>query len=162
MGRLGRRQLESPFHNEALSRRAALDGPWRRPRSRPYLLDTNTPCVLARNRPSHPGDEAPLRKGLQTYTGLMAAPSTRLRLRVSPRARSNAIVGRHGEGWKVRVTAAPEGGRANEAVLTLLAERLDLPGKSLTLISGPSSRDKIVELAGIDAAEAERRLAHPR
>ena len=129
MGRLGRRQLESPFHNEALSRRAALDGPWRRPRSRPYLLDTNTPCVLARNRPSHPGDEAPLRKGLQTYTGLMAAP---------------------------------EGGRANEAVLTLLAERLDLPGKSLTLVSGPSSRDKIVELAGIDAAEAERRLAHPR
>ena len=72
----------------------------------------------------------------------MAAPSTRLRLRVSPGARSNAIVGRHGEGWKVRVTAAPEGGKANDAVLRLLAERLDLPGNSLTLKSGPSSRDK--------------------
>jgi uncharacterized protein len=89
----------------------------------------------------------------------MAAPSTRLRLRVSPGARSNAIVGRHGEGWKVRVTAAPEGGKANHAVLRLLAERLDLPGKSLALVSGPSSRDKIVELFGIDTAEAERRLA---
>jgi hypothetical protein len=60
------------------------------------------------------------------------------------------------------VTAAPEGGKANDAVLRLLAECLDLPGKSLTLVSGPSSRDKIVELHGIDRAEAERRLARPR
>ena len=92
----------------------------------------------------------------------MAAPSTRLRVRVSAGARSNAVVGRHGEGWKVRVTAAPEGGKANEAVLRLLAERLEVPSKSLTLVSGPSSRNKIVELTGIDAAEAERRLAQPR
>jgi uncharacterized protein (TIGR00251 family) len=88
----------------------------------------------------------------------MDVPSTRLRVRVSPGARSNAIVGRHGEGWKVRVTAAPEGGKANDAVLKLLANRLDLPGKSLTLVSGPSSRDKIVELHGLDKAEADRRL----
>jgi uncharacterized protein (TIGR00251 family) len=88
----------------------------------------------------------------------MAGPSTRLRLRVSPGARSNAIVGRHGESWKVRVTAAPEGGKANDAVLRLLAERLELPGQSVTLVSGPASRNKIVELSGIDAAEAERRL----
>ena len=92
----------------------------------------------------------------------MAANTTCLRVRVSPGARSNAILGRHGEGWKVRVTAAPEGGKANDAVLRLLAERLDLPGTSLTLVSGPSSRDKIVELHGIDRAEAERRLARPR
>jgi uncharacterized protein len=88
----------------------------------------------------------------------MAAPSSRLRLRVSPGSRSNAIVGRHGEGWKVRVTGPPEGGKANDAVLRLLAERLDLPSDSLTLVSGLSSRDKIVELHGIDAVEAERRL----
>jgi len=88
----------------------------------------------------------------------MAGRFTRLRLRVSPGARSNAIVGKHGDGWKVRVTAAPEGGKANDAVLRLLAERLEMPGKSVTLIAGPSSRDKIVELSGIDPAEAERRL----
>lgn len=92
----------------------------------------------------------------------MAAPSTRLRLRLSPGASSNAIVGKHGDGWKVRVIAAPEGGKANEAVLRLLAERLELSGKSVKLVSGPSSRDKIVELTGIDAAEAERRLEQPR
>jgi uncharacterized protein (TIGR00251 family) len=92
----------------------------------------------------------------------MAAPSTRLRLRVAPGARSNGIVGRHGKGWKVRVTAPPEGGKANDALLRLLAERLDLPSESLTLVSGPSSRDKIVELHGIDAVEAERRLGQTR
>jgi len=92
----------------------------------------------------------------------MAANTTRLRVRVSPGARSNAVLGRHGEGWKVRVTATPEGGKANDAVLRLLAERLDLPGKSLARVSGPSSRDKIVELHGIDTAEAERRLARSR
>ena len=100
--------------------------------------------------------------GGETYTWLMAGRSTRLRLRVSPGSRSNAIVGKHGEGWKVRVTAAPEDGKANDAVLRLLAEHLELPGTSVMLVSGPSSRDKIVELSGIDAAEAERRLGQSR
>jgi len=71
-------------------------------------------------------------------------------------------VGKHGEGWKVRVTAAPEDGKANAAVLRLLAERLELPSTSVMLVSGASSRDKIVALSGIDAAEAERRLGQPR
>jgi uncharacterized protein YggU (UPF0235/DUF167 family) len=87
----------------------------------------------------------------------MAAPSTRLRLRVSPGARG-ADIARHGDGWKVRVRAAPEGGKANDAVLELLAERLELSRTSLKLVSGRSTRDKIVELTGIDAAEAARRL----
>jgi uncharacterized protein YggU (UPF0235/DUF167 family) len=58
----------------------------------------------------------------------------------------------------VRVTAAPEGGRANEAVLRLLAQRLELPRRSVALVSGHSGRDKIVELTGIDEPEAVRRL----
>ena len=84
---------------------------------------------------------------------------TRLRLRVSPGAGRAAIVGRHGEGWKVRVTAPPEGGRANDAVLRLLADALAVPRDSLTLVSGHGARDKIVELAGLGPALAERRLA---
>ena len=83
---------------------------------------------------------------------------TRLRLRVSPGAGRTAIVGRYGEGWKIRVTAAPEGGRANDAVLRLLAEALAVPRDALTLVSGHSGRDKIVELAGLGPALAERRL----
>jgi uncharacterized protein len=84
---------------------------------------------------------------------------TRLRLRVSPGAGRAAIVGRYGEAWKVRVTAAPEDGRANDAVLRLLADVLAVPRAALTLVSGHGGRDKIVELAGVGPALAERRLS---
>ena len=66
---------------------------------------------------------------------------------------------RHGDGWKVRVIAPPEDGRANEAVLGLLAEQLDLPRRSLSLVSGHGGRDKVVRMAGISEAELERRLS---
>jgi uncharacterized protein len=88
----------------------------------------------------------------------MAKPSTRVRLRVSPGARHSELVGRHGEGWKVRVAAAPEGGRANDAVLDLLAAELELPRRSLSIVSGHSVREKVVLMEGIDRAESERRL----
>src|SRR6188508_1058827 len=89
----------------------------------------------------------------------VVAPTTRLRLRVAPGASAPGVVGRHADGWKVRVAAAPERGRANDAVLALLAETLALPRSSVTLVSGGASRDKIVELAGIAPDEIERRLA---
>lgn len=84
--------------------------------------------------------------------------STRVRLRVSPGVGRAAIVGRYGDGWKVRVTAAPEHGRANDAVLRLLADALSLPRESLTIVSGHSGRDKIVELTGLGPGLIERRL----
>jgi uncharacterized protein YggU (UPF0235/DUF167 family) len=68
------------------------------------------------------------------------------------------LVGRHGEGWKVRVAAPPEGGRANDAVLDLLARELSLPRRSLSIVSGLSAREKVVRMEGIDRAETERRL----
>jgi len=86
------------------------------------------------------------------------APSTRVRLRVSPGSRKTELAGRHGDGWKVRVSAPPEDGRANEAVLDLLAERVGLPRRALSIISGHKARDKVVEMSGIDRAETERRL----
>jgi uncharacterized protein (TIGR00251 family) len=89
----------------------------------------------------------------------MEAVSTRLRLRVSPGARSAEVVGRHGDAWKVRVAAAPEGGRANEAVVRLLADTLSLPRDAVRLVSGHGARDKIVQLAGLDSTQVERRLS---
>jgi uncharacterized protein len=89
----------------------------------------------------------------------MKAVSTRVRLRVSPSANSAHVVGRHGEAWKVRVAAPPEGGRANEAVVRLLAETLSLPRDAVTLVSGHTARDKIVQLTGLDSTQIERRLS---
>lgn len=84
--------------------------------------------------------------------------SIRLQLRVSPGASRTGVVGRHGDAWKVRVAAPPDGGRANEAVVRLLADTFELPQRNIEIVSGHTGRDKVVRLAGIDAEEAERRL----
>src|ERR671938_1200167 len=89
----------------------------------------------------------------------MAASSTRLRVRVAPGARRGGVAGRVGDVWKLRVTAPAEGGRANEAVVRLLAGTVDVPRRRITLVSGHTARGKVVELEGVEAAEAERRLA---
>jgi uncharacterized protein len=91
--------------------------------------------------------------------GPMEGPVTRLRLRVSPGSGRSAVVGRHGEGWKVRVAAAPERGRANDALVELLSRTLDVPRRSVQLVSGATARDKVVELAGVGPEEIDRRLA---
>jgi uncharacterized protein (TIGR00251 family) len=88
--------------------------------------------------------------------------TTRLKLRVSPGARRPGIGGRHGDAWKVRVAAPPEDGRANDAVLELLARTLDVPRARLELVSGHASRDKIVVLDGLEQTDSERLLAAAR
>ena len=92
----------------------------------------------------------------------MREPSTRLRLRVSPGARRTELVGRHGDAWKVRVSAPPEDGRANDAVLKLLAERVGLPRRAVSIVSGHSGREKVVKMDGLAPAESERRLESNR
>lgn len=92
------------------------------------------------------------------YTDRVSETATRVRLQVSPGGRSE-VVGRHGDAWKVRVAENPERGKANEAVLRLLAESLSLPRRDVRLISGRHGRMKLVELGGLERSEAERRLA---
>jgi uncharacterized protein (TIGR00251 family) len=89
----------------------------------------------------------------------MSAASTRLRLRVSPGSGRPEVVGRHGDGWKVRVTAPPEHGRANEAVVRLVAETLAVPRSAVAIVSGHAARDKIIELTGVGPALIDRKLA---
>jgi len=68
------------------------------------------------------------------------------------------VVGRYGSGWKLRVAAAPEGGRANASVVDLLASSLEVGRPDVRIVSGAGSRDKVVEISGITLEEAERRL----
>jgi uncharacterized protein (TIGR00251 family) len=79
-------------------------------------------------------------------------------VKVQPRARRNAVTGMVGHALKVAVTAPPEAGRANHAVIGLLAELLNLPRSSVTIASGAGSRDKRVRVTGISAPELEARI----
>jgi uncharacterized protein len=69
------------------------------------------------------------------------------------------VVGRHGDAWKVRVAAPPERGRANDAVVGVIAQALGVDRRDVRLVGGASGRDKVVELTGLTLDEAERRLA---
>ena len=88
----------------------------------------------------------------------MTGPSTRLKLRVVPGSGRPGIVGRYGDAWKVRVTAAPERGRANEAVLVELASVLDVSRQDVDLVAGHSSRDKVVLVREVPEREIAARL----
>jgi uncharacterized protein len=83
----------------------------------------------------------------------------RLQLRVSPGAAHSAVVGRHGAAWKVRVAARAENGKANDAVVRLLADAVTVPADQIRIVSGHASRDKTVVFEGLDHDELERRLA---
>ena len=73
-------------------------------------------------------------------------------IKVQPRARKNAIFGQLGETLKVALTAPPVDGRANDACIEFLSEVLSVPRSAITIISGQSSRNKIIRVRGITAA----------
>jgi uncharacterized protein (TIGR00251 family) len=81
-----------------------------------------------------------------------------LRVAVSPGAGRSAVVGRHGDALKVRVGAPPERGRANEAVVQLVATTLGAKPKDVTLVSGETSRTKRVAVRGVEVDDVRRRL----
>jgi uncharacterized protein (TIGR00251 family) len=84
--------------------------------------------------------------------------TVRIRVRVSPGARRTAVVGRYGDGWKVRVAAPPEDGRANAALVRHLAELLGVGAGRVRVVSGAGGRDKLIEIDGLTDAQVARRL----
>jgi uncharacterized protein (TIGR00251 family) len=87
--------------------------------------------------------------------------SVRVSVHVQPRATRSEIVGVHGTALKVRLQAPPIDGAANEALVTLLAERLGVARRSVRVIAGATSRSKMVEVDGT-TEDAVRALAAPR
>ena len=85
--------------------------------------------------------------------------SASIRVRVQPKASRNQVVGYQGEALRLRVIAPPEGGKANEAVVSLLAQALAIAKSRVRIVRGHSSRDKLVAVESMTPEEAQRRLA---
>ena len=86
-------------------------------------------------------------------------PALLIDVKVTPKARCNLIVGRDGHMLKIKVTAAPEKGEANWAVIALLSETFCIPKKNITLVRGATSRLKTFSLEGISSEEFEKALS---
>ena len=77
----------------------------------------------------------------------------RIAVKVVPRAARDEIVEWRDGRLRVRVTAAPERGRANAALEALLAEALAIPRRRVRVVSGHTAPQKLVEIEGIDGKE---------
>lgn len=84
------------------------------------------------------------------------AGGVRLDVYVQPRAKRNEIAGVHGDAIKVRLTAVPADGKANEALMSLLAAAFARPIRSVRILSGARSRAKIVEIDGVGVEDVRR------
>jgi uncharacterized protein (TIGR00251 family) len=82
----------------------------------------------------------------------------RLSVRLTPRAARDEVLGFEGGVLRVRVKAPPVEGRANDALLRLLAKVLGVRRSALAIVRGQTSRDKVVQVEGLDEAEARRRV----
>lgn len=91
--------------------------------------------------------------------GREQAEGTRLSLRVTPRASRDEVVGWRDGALRVRVTAPPVDGEANQAVLALLARALRVPRSTMAVVSGASGRTKVVLVSGLGMDAIESRLA---
>lgn len=87
--------------------------------------------------------------------------AVRFSVHVQPRATASAVTGVHGDALKVRLAAPPVDGAANEELVRFLAAELGVPRRSVRLVSGLTSRAKVVEVEGIEESRV-RQLATDR
>jgi hypothetical protein len=87
-----------------------------------------------------------------------AADGVRIRVRVVPRASRTELVGLHGDELRIRLTAPPVDGVANEALISFLADRVAVPRSSVRLLSGETSRSKVVLITGLGVEQVRTRL----
>ena len=80
-------------------------------------------------------------------------------VRVTPRARRNQVVGVTAGALKVSVTAPPEDGRANAAVIEVLADWLGIKRRQIEILSGATNRNKVVRVSGVTREVVSGRLA---
>jgi uncharacterized protein (TIGR00251 family) len=89
----------------------------------------------------------------------LTGDGVRVPIRVAPRASRDAIVGVHDGALKIALTAPPVEGAANDALVRLLAKALGVPKGAVRLVQGERSRDKVVEIDGVDEAAVHALIA---
>jgi len=83
---------------------------------------------------------------------------TVIRIKLLPKSSRNQVVGREGDHFKVKVTAPPVEGRANKALIELLAKKLGVPKSHFEIISGKSSRLKSVRIDGLSQEDIIKKM----
>ena len=89
---------------------------------------------------------------------MSAGRGCRIEVRAVPGSAKDALAGKVGNAFKVKVRAPAQDGRANEALIGFLAETLGLPRRSVQLLRGESSRQKLLQIDGLELGEVEARL----
>jgi len=82
-----------------------------------------------------------------------------LSVRVHPGAKNDSVTGLYAGAVKIALKAPPVDGKANEALIAFVAERLQLPRSRVALVAGASSRSKTLCITGKSAAEVEAALS---
>lgn len=85
-------------------------------------------------------------------------PTTLLPIKVVPGSSRDTVAGYVGERLKIKVAAPPEAGKANAAVIRVLADALDLPPGALAIARGQTSPTKTVQVAGLSDNQLRKRI----
>ncbi len=79
-------------------------------------------------------------------------------VRLIPRANRTEIVGVEGDAIKIRLSAPPVEGKANEALVRFLADTLDVPRGNVEIVTGHAARRKVIRIRGVTAGQIEKMI----
>jgi uncharacterized protein (TIGR00251 family) len=79
----------------------------------------------------------------------MMSNNLTIKIKVEPRSSKSEIVGAYGDALKVKLTSPPVEGKANKELIELLSKKLKVRKKDIEIISGQSSKNKVVKIAGL-------------
>lgn len=82
-------------------------------------------------------------------------------VKLQPRSSRNQVVGREGDSYRIKVTAPPVDGKANAALVKLLAKKLGIPPKKIDILSGHTSRLKTIRIQDLSLPDVSARLDQP-
>ncbi|WP_415062331.1 DUF167 domain-containing protein [Bdellovibrio sp.] len=82
----------------------------------------------------------------------------RLHLFIQPKSSKNEVIGPHNGELKIKITAPPIDGRANEGLIEFLSDHFDIPKRNVILVKGDTGRHKTVDLLGVDEERAKELL----